>query len=84
MPSASVWPPGAQHALPVSLARTSASALTTYTSHGSLPGPCTHTLSWEAGLIQSDRRGTWVYYRIVPAGLASLARAFSPDGNHGR
>jgi ArsR family transcriptional regulator len=38
----------------------------------------------EAGLIESDRRGTWVYYRIVPARLASLARAFSPDGNHGR
>jgi ArsR family transcriptional regulator, arsenate/arsenite/antimonite-responsive transcriptional repressor len=24
----------------------------------------------EAGLVDSDRRGTWVYYRLVPAALA--------------
>jgi ArsR family transcriptional regulator len=23
----------------------------------------------EAGLVDSDRRGTWVYYRVVPAAL---------------
>lgn len=38
----------AQQVLPGCLARLSASALTTYTSHGSLPGPCTQTLSWRA------------------------------------
>ncbi len=27
----------------------------------------------EAGLVHSDRRGTWVYYRLVPAPLALLA-----------
>jgi ArsR family transcriptional regulator, arsenate/arsenite/antimonite-responsive transcriptional repressor len=32
----------------------------------------------EAGLIQSQRRGTWVYYRVVPAALASLASLFTP------
>jgi ArsR family transcriptional regulator, arsenate/arsenite/antimonite-responsive transcriptional repressor len=26
----------------------------------------------EAGLVDSDRRGTWVYYRLVPASLALL------------
>ena len=26
----------------------------------------------EAGLIESERRGTWVYYRAVPAALAPL------------
>lgn len=28
----------------------------------------------EAGLISSERRGTWVYYRVVPASLAALSR----------
>jgi ArsR family transcriptional regulator len=27
----------------------------------------------EAGLVDSDRRGTWVYYRVVPAALGLLA-----------
>jgi ArsR family transcriptional regulator len=27
----------------------------------------------EAGLVDCDRRGTWVYYRVVPAALALLA-----------
>jgi ArsR family transcriptional regulator len=27
----------------------------------------------EAGLIEGERRGTWVYYRPVPANLAQLA-----------
>jgi ArsR family transcriptional regulator, arsenate/arsenite/antimonite-responsive transcriptional repressor len=26
----------------------------------------------EAGLVDSDRRGTWVYYRLVPAALALM------------
>jgi ArsR family transcriptional regulator len=28
----------------------------------------------EAGLVDSERRGTWVYYRVVPATLAALSR----------
>ena len=27
----------------------------------------------EAGIIDSERRGTWVYYRLVPAALARMA-----------
>ena len=27
----------------------------------------------EAGLVEASRRGTWVYYRIVPARLAALS-----------
>ncbi|WP_250030547.1 ArsR/SmtB family transcription factor [Paractinoplanes maris] len=26
----------------------------------------------EAGLVDSDRRGTWVYYRMIPAALAIM------------
>ncbi|HET7013882.1 MAG TPA: metalloregulator ArsR/SmtB family transcription factor [Streptosporangiaceae bacterium] len=33
----------------------------------------------EAGLITSDRRGTWIYYRLVPAALADLAGLFTTD-----
>jgi ArsR family transcriptional regulator, arsenate/arsenite/antimonite-responsive transcriptional repressor len=32
----------------------------------------------EAGLIDSERRGTWVYYRIVPGALERMADALSP------
>jgi ArsR family transcriptional regulator, arsenate/arsenite/antimonite-responsive transcriptional repressor len=31
----------------------------------------------EAGLIDSDRRGTWVYYRLVPAALERMAGLLS-------
>ena len=27
----------------------------------------------EAGLLECERRGTWVYYRVVPAALAQLS-----------
>lgn len=27
----------------------------------------------EAGLLECERRGTWVFYRVVPAALAQLA-----------
>ncbi len=27
----------------------------------------------EAGLVESERRGTWVYYRVVPATMSRLA-----------
>lgn len=33
----------------------------------------------EAGLIESERRGTWVYYRTVPGVLASLERVTALD-----
>ena len=29
----------------------------------------------EAGLLERDKRGTWVYYRVAPAALAALGRA---------
>jgi ArsR family transcriptional regulator len=28
----------------------------------------------EAGLVDCERRGTWVYYRVVPKALAALSR----------
>ncbi len=31
----------------------------------------------EAGLIDSERRGTWVYYRLVPAALKRMAGLLS-------
>ncbi|HEY1643119.1 MAG TPA: metalloregulator ArsR/SmtB family transcription factor [Streptosporangiaceae bacterium] len=35
----------------------------------------------EAGIIDSERRGTWVYYRLVPAALERMAALLSavPD-----
>jgi ArsR family transcriptional regulator len=33
----------------------------------------------EAGLIDSERRGTWVYYWINPGVLARLSALLSPD-----
>ncbi|MEV7010241.1 metalloregulator ArsR/SmtB family transcription factor [Streptosporangium sp. NPDC051022] len=32
----------------------------------------------QAGLIDCERRGTWVYYWIVPAAIARLGTLFSP------
>ena len=29
----------------------------------------------EAGLVESERRGTWAYYRLVPEAIAELASA---------
>jgi len=34
----------------------------------------------EAGLVDSDRRGTWVYYRLVPAALVVLAGLLDISG----
>ncbi|SCK15525.1 helix-turn-helix transcriptional regulator [Streptomyces sp. WMMB 322] len=34
----------------------------------------------EAGLLTSERRGTWVYYRVAPSVMASMARSFSASG----
>jgi ArsR family transcriptional regulator, arsenate/arsenite/antimonite-responsive transcriptional repressor len=33
----------------------------------------------EAGLIEGERRGTWIYYRAVPRALAAAAAALAPD-----
>lgn len=33
----------------------------------------------EAGLVDSDRRGTWVYYRLVPSSLALLGGLLDVD-----
>jgi len=32
----------------------------------------------EAGLLECERRGTWVLYRVVPAALAQLAAVLGP------
>lgn len=32
-----------------------------------------------AGLLESERRASWVYYRVVPAALASLAGFLNAD-----
>jgi ArsR family transcriptional regulator len=32
----------------------------------------------EAGLIDGERRGTWVYYRVVPSALRALSEALLP------
>jgi len=32
----------------------------------------------EAGLISSERRGTWVYYRVNPAVLAQMSAVLAP------
>jgi ArsR family transcriptional regulator len=33
----------------------------------------------EAGLIVGERRGTWIYYRVLPAALQLAARALDLD-----
>ncbi len=32
----------------------------------------------EAGLLECERRGTWVYYQVVPSALAQLAAVLGP------
>jgi len=32
----------------------------------------------DAGLVESTRRGTWSYYRVVPGSLGALADALTP------
>ncbi len=34
----------------------------------------------EAGILTSERRGTWVYYRLVPAALERMAALLSVPG----
>lgn len=33
----------------------------------------------EAGLLECERRGTWVYYRVVPSALAQLSAVLAPE-----
>jgi len=35
---------------------------------------------YEAGLVDRQRRGTWVWYRVVPERLAALRLALGADG----
>lgn len=35
----------------------------------------------EAGLIEGERRGTWVYYRVHPEVLGGLSAVLVPDAN---
>lgn len=32
----------------------------------------------EAGLIDGERRGTWIYYRVLPETLRTLSQALHP------
>jgi ArsR family transcriptional regulator, arsenate/arsenite/antimonite-responsive transcriptional repressor len=34
----------------------------------------------EAGLVDSDRRGTWVYYRVRPDAVRQLGALLAPSG----
>ena len=33
----------------------------------------------EAGLVTAERRGTWVYYRVVPGALAAMSAVLASD-----
>ena len=35
---------------------------------------------FNAGLVDKDKRGTWVWYRVVPERLAALQHALTLDG----
>jgi ArsR family transcriptional regulator len=37
----------------------------------------------EAGLLSSERRGTWVYYRVEPSVLAAMGQLLTAAGNRG-
>ena len=34
----------------------------------------------EAGLVEGERRGRWVHYRVLPERLGELAEALTPSG----
>jgi ArsR family transcriptional regulator len=38
----------------------------------------------KAGLLDSERRGSWVYYRVVPSALEQLSELLVADGLVGR
>ncbi len=33
----------------------------------------------EAGLLDCERRGTWVYYRVIPSALAQLSAVLASE-----
>jgi ArsR family transcriptional regulator len=33
----------------------------------------------EAGLVEGERRGRWVHYRVVPARFTEIARSLEPE-----
>lgn len=33
----------------------------------------------EAGLVTAERRGTWVYYRVVPGAMAAMSAVLATD-----
>jgi len=35
----------------------------------------------EAGLITSERRGTWVYYRVIPEAMARMSSVLAPPAS---
>ncbi|WP_199548199.1 helix-turn-helix transcriptional regulator [Streptomyces sp. N35] len=35
----------------------------------------------EAGLLSSERRGTWVYYRVEPSVVTAMGNLLAPAGN---
>ncbi len=37
----------------------------------------------EAGLVECERRGTWVYYRVIPAALQQLSSLLSESAADG-
>lgn len=39
---------------------------------------------YEAGLLERDRRGTWVYYRVVPERLRALRQALATPRQQGK
>ena len=39
---------------------------------------------FDAGLLEKERRGTWIYYRIVPAQLAALRDALAAPAESDR
>jgi ArsR family transcriptional regulator, arsenate/arsenite/antimonite-responsive transcriptional repressor len=40
-------------------------------------------LLYDAGLLERERRGTWVYYRIIPERLEALREALSLNERRG-
>jgi ArsR family transcriptional regulator len=52
------------------------------TGIGKSPATTSHHLNLlrAAGLIAGDRRGTWIYYRVLPERLAQLSDALEPVG----
>ena len=38
----------------------------------------------DAGFLTHDRRGKWVYYRVVPEALAAVRDVFAPAPKHSR